>query len=144
MWSLGVIQEMNAERAEVSREEGDEPRLLETVEDVDFLAGPKLRAARMELELLKPELAFDDNNIHSTIVVFGGTRIVTQDEADKNLRRAKAQLADTPDDPRRQRAVDRAKRLAKKSHYYQLAREFAKLVSSSCQVQGKCAPDNDQ
>ncbi len=106
--------------------------------DQDFLAGPKLRPMRMELELLKPELAFDDNNIHSTIVVFGGTRIVTQEEADRKLQRAKAQLADTPDDPRRQRAVDRAKRLAEKSRYYQLAREFAKLVSSSCQVQGKC------
>ncbi|MEE9602627.1 MAG: 3-isopropylmalate dehydrogenase, partial [Thermoguttaceae bacterium] len=106
--------------------------------DQDFLAGPKLRPMRMELELLKPELAFDDNNIHSTIVVFGGTRIVTQEEADRKLQRAKAQLADTPDDPRRQRAVDRAKRLAEKSRYYQLAREFAKLVSSSCQIQGKC------
>ncbi len=106
--------------------------------DQDFLAGPKLRPMRMELELLKPEMAFDDNNIHSTIVVFGGTRIVTQEEADKKLQRAKARLADTPDDPRRQRAVDRAKRLAKKSHYYQLARDFAKLVSSACQVQGKC------
>lgn len=106
--------------------------------DQDFLAGPKLRPMRMELELLKPELAFDDNNIHSTIVVFGGTRIATQEEADRKLQRAKAQLADTPDDPRRQRAVDRAKRLAEKSRYYQLAREFAKLVSSSCQIQGKC------
>jgi uncharacterized protein (TIGR00730 family) len=106
--------------------------------DQDFLAGPKLRPMRMELELLKPEMAFDANNIHSTIVVFGGTRIVTQEEADKKLQRAKSRLADTPDNPRRQRAVDRAKRLAKKSRYYQLARDFAKLVSSACQVQGKC------
>ena len=64
--------------------------------DQDFLAGPKLRPMRMELELLKPELTFDANNIHSTIVVFGGTRIVTQEEADKKLQRAKSRLADTP------------------------------------------------
>ena len=31
---------------------------------------------RMQLELLKPELAFERMNIHSTIVVFGSTRVV--------------------------------------------------------------------
>ena len=36
--------------------------------DVDFLGDPKLRPMRMQLELLKPELAFERLNINSTIV----------------------------------------------------------------------------
>ena len=42
-------------------------------------------------------------------------------------------MAETPDDPRLKRALDRAERLAAKSHYYDLARQFAALVSSVCQ-----------
>jgi len=106
--------------------------------DEDFLGSPKLRPMRMEMELLKPELAFEENDIHSTIVVFGGTRVVPAEEAEKKLQRAEARLADTPDDIRRQRAVDRAARLLAKSHYYDKARDFGRLVSSACQVEGQC------
>ena len=106
--------------------------------DVDFLSDPRLRPARMELELLKPELTFEEQKVASTIVVFGGTRIVERSGAEKRLEIAKAKLEDTPDDPRRQREVARAERLLAKSHYYDIAREFGNLVSSTCQVEGKC------
>jgi len=106
--------------------------------DVDFLGGPKLRPTRMELELLKPELAFQEQNVRSTIVVFGSTRIVGPAVAERNLELARARLADTPDDPRRQRAVARAERIAAKSRYYDVAREFARLVSSACQQDEQC------
>ena len=66
--------------------------------DVDFLTGPRMRAARMELEFLKPELAFQDENIQSTIVVFGSTRIVEPDEARRRLANARARLAESPGD----------------------------------------------
>ena len=49
--------------------------------DTDFLARPELRPVRMQLELLKPEMAFEENDIQSTIVAFGGTQIVDQAEA---------------------------------------------------------------
>lgn len=106
--------------------------------DVDFMASRELRPVRMQLELLKPELAFDQQGIRSTIVVFGSTRISDPSEAEERLERALARLSDTPDDARRQRTVARAERLAAKSCYYELAREFARLVSSSCQVKGQC------
>ena len=76
--------------------------------DVDFLMQPELRAARMELELLKPELYFQRNNIRSTVVLFGSTRIIEPAAAGEQLERARARLAETPDDARRQRAVARA------------------------------------
>jgi len=106
--------------------------------DVDFLASEELRPVRMQLELLKPELALDEQGIRSTIVVFGSTRIVDPEKAEEQLQRARAQLADTPDNGRRQRAVDRAERIAEKACYYELAREFGRLVSSSCQIKGQC------
>ena len=106
--------------------------------DVDFLTSADLRPTRMELELLKPELAFQEQEVNSTIVVFGGTRIVEPAEAQEELERARANLAEAPDDPQRRRAVVRAERIAAKSRYYELAREFGRLVSSTCQVQGKC------
>ncbi len=106
--------------------------------DVDFLTGPKLRPARMQLEMLKAELAFQEMQIRSTIVVFGGTRIVQPAVAEDNRKRAEARLADTPDDPRRRRVVDRARRIEAKCRYYEIARQFAGLVSSSCQIEGNC------
>lgn len=106
--------------------------------DVDFLTSADLRPTRMELELLKPELALKQHDIRSTIVVFGGTRIVEPAAAQKRLERARACLAEAPDDPHCRRAVSRAERIVAKCRYYDIAREFARLVSSSCQVQGQC------
>ncbi len=105
--------------------------------DVDFLSDPRLRPARMELELLKPEIAFEEENIASTIVVFGGTRIVQRAAAERRLAAARAQLAECPDDSRRQRDVAKAERILAKSPYYEVAHEFGRLVSSTCQSDGK-------
>lgn len=105
-------------------------------QDVDFLSKPGLRAARIELELLKPEMLFQEQGIRSTIVCFGSTRIVDAAESAARLENARARLADTPDDTRRQRAVARAERMAELSRYYDLARRFGQLVSSECQRDG--------
>ena len=43
--------------------------------DADFLSDPKLRPTRMQLELLKPELAFGRHKISSTVVV--GAEVMT-------------------------------------------------------------------
>ncbi|MBN2294845.1 MAG: TIGR00730 family Rossman fold protein [Pirellulales bacterium] len=106
--------------------------------DIDFLSSSELRPVRMELELQKTELTLKRHNIHSTIVVFGSTQIVEPAEAQRRLDHARARLAETPSDGRRRRAVKRAERIAARSQYYDTAREFATLVSSSCQIEGKC------
>lgn len=106
--------------------------------DTDFLQRPGLRPVRMQLELLKPETYFAEQEIHSTVVVFGGTQIVPRPEAQMRLESAQATLADDPEDEFKQRAVARARRILDKTHYYDAAREFARLVSSSCQRDGAC------
>lgn len=103
-------------------------------QDVDFLADPRLRANRIELELLKPELTFEKYNIVSTIVVFGSTRIPEPAAAGRQLEEARQLLSEKPDDVRRQRAVARAERILAKSAYYDHARRFAALVSSKYQA----------
>jgi uncharacterized protein (TIGR00730 family) len=97
--------------------------------DVDFLLRPEMRAARIELEFLKPELYLRENGICSTIVVFGSTRIIEPSAAQRRLDQAEKDLAAAPNDGPRQRAVMQAKNLLQRSRYYDAAREFARLVA---------------
>ncbi len=106
-------------------------------EDPDFINGPRLRAARMELEFLKSDFALEEHGIANTIVVFGSTRIVEPAEARRRLDAARRKLAERPDDPLLKRAAAQAERIAQKSCYYEVAREFARLVSQNGRAQGK-------
>ena len=106
--------------------------------DTDFLQREELRPLRMQLELLKPEILFDEQGITSTIVVFGGTQIVPKDEAERKLAAARQALAADPENRRLTRAVGQAERVLAKSAYYDAARAFGHLVSSVCQKQGRC------
>jgi len=44
-------------------------------DDPDFMNRAELRPVRLQLELLKPELAMAERDIRSTVVMFGGARI---------------------------------------------------------------------
>jgi uncharacterized protein (TIGR00730 family) len=103
--------------------------------DVDFLMRPEMRAARIELELLKPELYLAENGVRSTVVVFGSTRIAEPAQARARLEKAESELAMSPGDHRLQRAATQAKHLLAWSRYYDAAREFAGLVSAASQRQ---------
>jgi hypothetical protein len=106
--------------------------------DLDLLARPELRPVRLLLELEKPELALAAQGVESTIVVFGGTQIAEPTRAAARLAAARAAAARHPGDPDLARAATQAERLAEKSRYYEAAREFARLVSCACQVDGRC------
>jgi len=105
--------------------------------DTALLARAELRPVRLQLELLKPEMALSEHNISSTIVVFGSTRIAQRSELESRLRAAQAALATRPGDPRLAREVSRVERLLAKDHYYEAAREFSRIVSSRSQPNGK-------
>ncbi len=106
--------------------------------DTDFLQKDELRPVRMQLELLKPEMTLEEENVHSTIVVFGGTQVVATSDAERKLAAARDALAADPADPGRLRNAARAERILAKAGYYDAAREFSKLVSSSCQTGNEC------
>ena len=75
--------------------------------DQEFLCRDELRPVRLQLELLKPQLILDERGIESTIVLFGGARI--PDPVDKDKARTKT--------------------LSDLSHFYEEARNFAKLMT---------------
>ncbi len=75
--------------------------------DEDFLCRPELRPVRLQLELLKPELALDEDGVESTVVLFGGARI--------------------PEPAKKDTA--RTQTLADLSRFYDEARTFARIIT---------------
>ena len=114
------------------------PSYLLAEDDLAFLKRPELRPVRLQLELLKPEILLEEQGVSSTLVVFGGTQIVERPEAEKRLASAQAAFHADPENTVKKRAVARAERILAKTHFYDEAREFARLVSCSCQVHGQC------
>ncbi|PKP84641.1 MAG: TIGR00730 family Rossman fold protein [Alphaproteobacteria bacterium HGW-Alphaproteobacteria-2] len=82
--------------------------------DPEFLCRDELRPVRLQLELLKPELTLAERGIQSTIVMFGGARIPRPEEK---------HTAATPT-------------LADLSGYYEVAREFARLMTEKSLASG--------
>jgi uncharacterized protein (TIGR00730 family) len=113
------------------------PSLILAERDVDLLAQPELRAVRLQLEFLKPELSLIEHQIKSTIVVFGSTEIRERERAEQRLKKAQDLASQDPGNARRSRQVSRCERLLAKSHYYDTAREFGRLASSLGQTDGE-------
>ena len=106
--------------------------------DQDFMARVEMRPVRLQLELLKPELTLQEHGINSTVVVFGGTRVLERKDAEDKLEKARQALARDPREQKLQRDVRIAENVLKKTHYYDEAREFGRLVSSTCQIDHTC------
>jgi uncharacterized protein (TIGR00730 family) len=75
--------------------------------DADFMTRDELRPVRLQLELLKTEMALAERGIASTVVMFGSARIPA------------------PQDP----GAARAPGLVRLARYYEEAREFARLCT---------------
>ena len=114
------------------------PSYLKANEDVEFLRRDELRPVRLQLELLKPELIQQEQGIVSTIVVFGSARTANPEDAARQLEQAQRASTAAPGDPDAAQALRRAERAVEHSRYYAQAREFARMVSSTCQIDGKC------
>ena len=67
-------------------------------EDGPFMQRKDLRAVRLQLELLKPELVLREHKIRSTVVVFGSARVPSPEEARQNLAAASASANAKPKD----------------------------------------------
>lgn len=111
---------------------------LRAYEDVSFMKRDDLRPVRLQLELLKPELILQEQQITSTVVVFGSTRTVQRTEIQATVRKLEKRLASSGGDRPLPEELARAKRLLAKSKYFREAREFARLVSVAGQSDGRC------
>src|SRR5258705_10136880 len=59
------------------------PSYLRAYEDIALMHRVELRPVRLQLELLKPEMLLQENEIESTVVLFGGARITESDESER-------------------------------------------------------------
>ena len=100
-------------------------------QDADFLGRDEARGVRLQLEYLKPELLFEAHGIDHTIVVFGGTRICEPAAARRRLEAARRAQATDPNNRELARACAIAERVAANSRYYEIAREFGRLVAAA-------------
>jgi uncharacterized protein (TIGR00730 family) len=82
-------------------------------DDLDFLTRPEMRATRLQLELMKVELALTERGVVSTVALFGGARI--------------------PAPPAARTATPA---LAGLSRYYDEARRFAALATRASLARG--------
>ncbi|MBA4266429.1 MAG: TIGR00730 family Rossman fold protein [Comamonadaceae bacterium] len=100
--------------------------------DPEFLLRRETRGMRFQLEMLKPDLAQQDLGIENTIVVFGSARF--RDAAESAEQLVRAERSGEPRD------IARAKALVRNAHYYDQAREFARIVARY----SKACPKADQ
>lgn len=101
--------------------------------DPDFLDHSYARPIRLQTELMKPEYTFRHHKIFSTIVVFGGTRIMEEKEAARRVAKIERKLRSKPDDKVLKKQLRIAKSVLAKSPYYEEARKFGQIVSTEGQ-----------
>ena len=111
---------------------------IKAYEDIEFLNRDGLRPLRLHLELLKPEMELEDHNVLSTVVVFGSARTPEPEAAQRELEEAKAAFDGEPTSEEAKTALRCAEKRVERSHYYEQAREFSRIVSSTCQVKNYC------
>ena len=98
-------------------------------EDRELLKSDEMRGVRMLLEINKPEKILEEQNILSTIIVFGGANLSDKSSIENRIEIAKNSLTKDPRSSSLERQLARLKNLQSISHYYDSAREFAKIVS---------------
>lgn len=96
--------------------------------DPDFLQKEELRATRLQLEFLKPELALQEAKVDGTVVVFGGARVLCPREARRRLKEAHVAVQADPKDAAAAQTLKVAERRLKQSRYYDVARELGQIV----------------
>jgi uncharacterized protein (TIGR00730 family) len=89
--------------------------------DPEFLLRRETRGIRLQLEMLKPDLAQRELGIENTVVVFGSARFREAGEARELL-----SLAEAGGDALE---IARAKALVRNAPYYEHAREFGRIVA---------------
>ncbi|HEV2187538.1 MAG TPA: TIGR00730 family Rossman fold protein [Stellaceae bacterium] len=106
----------------------ENPSYREADQDPDFLRRADMRGVRLGLDYEKPEQLLAEHDVAHCIVVFGSTRIPEPDAARRNRETLAAATAGRPDDPALAQRLAIAQRIEARSRYYEIAREFGRLV----------------
>jgi uncharacterized protein (TIGR00730 family) len=106
--------------------------------DDDFLLRDDMRAVRLQLEWLKPDLIQQENQIESTVVIFGGARFPESGQAKEKLRDVCEKLTDNSHSDNQRLQQNIAENVLKNSRFYHEARSLSKKITQlSLQKDGK-------
>lgn len=103
--------------------------------DQQFLLRDELRPIRLQLELLKPEIIQQEENIRATVVMFGGSKVPEPKTAKRLLEQAESDAEREPN-PLTNHRVEVARRILDKSSYYEEARKLGKIITENCNNNG--------
>lgn len=106
----------------------ESPSYRQADEDVTFLNLAETRGVRLQVDYWKPQLLLEQHDVRHAIVVFGSTRIPEPAAARRRVDELRLRQAAEPASTEVDRALAVAERLLAKSHYYDIAREFGRLV----------------
>ena len=98
--------------------------------DDAFLMRDDLRAVRLQLEWLKPDIVQAEHRVDTTVVVFGSARFPSPEVARLRLESAESEAEANPDDHRLARRAEIARRVLDNSRYYEEARELGRLITA--------------
>jgi uncharacterized protein (TIGR00730 family) len=107
-------------------------------DDPEFMLRDELRAVRLQLEIMKPEIIQQELGINSTVVMFGGARIPDPETAAKRLQEEETQAKREPLNDMADLRVGCAKSILGKSHYYEEARKLARIITEHCLEDDNC------
>jgi hypothetical protein len=106
----------------------ESPTYRQADRDPEFLDIDATRGVRLQIDYLKAELLLAQYGVEHTIVVFGGTRILEPQAAQRRVAALTSQLAQDPDNRDLKRTLAVAERILAKSPYYEIARELGRIV----------------
>jgi uncharacterized protein (TIGR00730 family) len=106
----------------------NDPSYLAADHDLGFLDDDAARGLRLQLEFLKPDWHLAKHGIDHTIVVFGGARIEEPTIAEERLAAARRTFESDAANSQLQHQLKLAERARDNSRYYEIAREFGRLV----------------
>lgn len=147
-WSAPKKASQKAKPSTAAKPNGAERQVLRSVivqgdayrlahEDSDFLTSPEMLATRLQLELLKPEHALREQEVMSTVVVFGSARLVSQEAAQAELEKLKTRIGKKQATAAQARQLALAERQLAQARYYEEARRFSQLISERFQASGQ-------
>jgi uncharacterized protein (TIGR00730 family) len=107
----------------------DSPTYRLAEDDTAFMESDAARAGRLALEFMRADLYLSEQQIRSTVVVFGSSRILSPEIARQRLDRLEGEQPGDDDVAEHERRVARARTAVAYSRYYDEARELGRCLA---------------
>ncbi len=100
-------------------------------ENLEFLNSDSARPIRLMAEYMRPAKVMKEHHVKSTVVVFGSARIKPLEDIEAEVATLEEQLKADPKNKKLAQSIKRSEYLKKYCKYYDMARDFSRIVSES-------------